>query len=134
MILRAAVSRSIARPGIEAAGPWQIIEIEVEEEDIERVAERGNPDLEPLETTNLDIRWDYYPNGGSLISAGLFYKDISGYFLTANVVGEPPFQDFDEVIQTINGGDGELFGFEVNYIQQLSSLSESLDGFILDAN
>lgn len=133
-VLRLAASRSLARPGIEAAGPWQIIEIEGEGDDVERVAERGNPDLEPLEATNLDIRWDYFPNGVSLISAGLFYKDISDFFLTANVAGEAPFEDFDEVIQTVNGGDGELFGFEVNYIQQLSSLSGSLDGFLLDAN
>ncbi|MFP4281111.1 MAG: TonB-dependent receptor [Opitutales bacterium] len=134
MFVRAAASRSLARPGIEAAAPFQIIEIEGEGDDIERVAERGNPDLEPLESTNLDVRWDYYPSELSLISAGLFYKDISDFFLTANVAGEPPYEDFDEVIQVINGGDGHLFGFEFKYTQQLSAVSERLDGFLIDAN
>ena len=134
MALRAAITSTIARPGFEAAGPWQIIEIEGEGDDIERVAERGNPDLEPLESTNFDLRWEYYPTGVSTVSAGFFYKDISNYFLSANVAGQAPFQDFDEVLQTINGGDAELFGIELAYIRQLDFLPAPWDGFLLDAS
>jgi TonB-dependent receptor len=133
MSLRGALSRTIARPGFEAAGPLQLIEIEGEGDDIERIAEAGNPDLEPLESNNLDLRWEYYPSGVSLVSAGLFYKDISNYFLVANTAGVPPFQDFDEVRQTVNGGDAELFGIELAYIQQFDFLPEPFDGLLLDA-
>ncbi|UZJ42965.1 TonB-dependent receptor [Marinimicrobium sp. C6131] len=134
MALRAALTSTIARPGFEAAGPWQIIEIEGSGDDIKRVAETGNPDLEPLESTNFDLRWEYYPTGVSLMSAGFFYKDISNYFLTANVAGEAPFEAFDEVTQTINGGDAELYGIELAYIRQFDFLPGPWDGLLLDAS
>src|SRR5690606_19650794 len=134
MSLRAALTQTIARPGFEAAGPWQIIEIEGEGDDLERVAERGNPDLLPLESTNFDLLWEYYPSGVSLMSAGFFYKDISNYFLTANVAGEAPFEDFDEVTQVINGGDAELFGYELSYIRQFDFLPGAWNGLLLDAS
>lgn len=134
MAVRAALTSTIARPGFEAAGPWQIIEIEGSGDDIERVAETGNPDLEPLESTNFDLRWEYYPTGVSLMSAGFFYKDISNYFLTANVAGEAPFEAFDEVTQTINGGDAELYGIELAYIRQFDFLPGPWDGLLLDAS
>ncbi|WP_024461076.1 TonB-dependent receptor [Marinimicrobium sp. LS-A18] len=134
MAVRAALTSTIARPGFEAAGPWQIIEIEGSGDDIERVAETGNPDLEPLESINFDLRWEYYPTGVSLMSAGFFYKDISNYFLTANVAGEAPFEAFDEVTQTINGGDAELYGIELAYIRQFDFLPGPWDGLLLDAS
>jgi len=134
MAVRAALTSTIARPGFEAAGPWQIIEIEGSGDDIERVAETGNPDLEPLESTNVDLRWEYYPTGVSLMSAGFFYKDISNYFLTANVAGEAPFEAFDEVTRTVNGGDAELYGIELAYIRQFDFLPGPWDGLLLDAS
>ncbi|HEY7886350.1 MAG TPA: TonB-dependent receptor [Cellvibrionaceae bacterium] len=134
MALRGALTATIARPGFEAAGPWQFIEIEGSGDDIARVMERGNPDLDPLESTNFDLRWEFYPTGVSMVSAGFFYKDISNYFLSTNVAGEAPFEDFDEVIQTINGGDAELYGLELAFIRQFDFLPGFWNGFLLDAN
>lgn len=130
MAVRGAITRTIARPGFEAAGPWQIIEIE----DGEKVAEKGNPDLEPLESTNLDLRWDYYPGGVSLVSAGMFYKDISNYFLSTNTAGEGAFVDFDEVSEVVNGGDARLYGIELAYIRQFDFLPAPWNGLLLDGS
>ena len=134
MSVRGALSKTIARPGFEAAGPWQIIEVEGSGADLERVAEKGNPDLEPLESTNFDLRWEYYPTGVSMLSAGFFYKDISNYFLSANVAGEPPYEAFDEVSQVVNGGDAELYGIELAYIRQFDFLPAPWDGFLVDTS
>jgi TonB-dependent receptor len=132
--VRGALTQTIARPNFEAAGPFQIIEIEGEGDDIERVAEKGNPDLEPLESTNFDLRWEYYPGSLSLVSVGVFYKDISNYFLVANTAGRPGFENFDEVTETINGGDASLFGIELGYVRQLDFLPGFLDGMLFDAS
>lgn len=134
MALRGALTRTIARPGFEAAGPRQLIEIEGSGDDTERFLERGNPDLEPLESSNFDLRWEFYPTGVSMVSAGFFYKDISDYFLGVTLPGEGAFADFDEVSQVINGGDAELYGFEFAFIRQLDFLPGFWDGFLLDAN
>jgi TonB-dependent receptor len=135
MNLRAAATRTIARPGFEAASPRQVIEISDEGGgEFERVAEIGNPDLDPLKSNNLDVRWEYFPNGISVISAGAFYKDISDYFLSTNTAGQAPFENFDEVSQTINGGDATLFGMELGYTRQLAFLPSPFDGLLVDAN
>lgn len=134
MAVRAAYTATIARPGFEAAGPWQFVEVEGSGDEIERVAERGNPDLEPLESSNFDLRWEYYPTGVSMMSAGVFYKDISNYFLNTNVAGAPPFEAFDEVYQVVNGGDAELFGLELAMVRQFDFLPGAWNGFLLDAS
>src|SRR5690606_27488003 len=51
-----------------------------------------------------------------------------------NVAGQAPYEAFDEVIQTINGGDAELFGIELAFIRQLDFLPAPFDGLLVDAS
>jgi len=133
--LRASFTRSMARPGFEAAAARQAIEIEGSGEDEERVAEVGNPDLKPLYSWNYDLEVSYYPEGRlSVISAGVFYKQIEDFFITTDVAGQPPFADFDEVTQVINGSDADLYGLELKYVQQFGFLPPPWDGFLVSAN
>lgn len=137
MNLRAAATRTIARPAFGDASPIQEVEIEADGEGgFERNASIGNLDLDPLRSTNLDIRWEYFPNGISVISAGVFYKDIDDYFVSTSdpVLAPAEFADFDNVSQTINGGDAQLFGLEFGYTQQFAFLPAPWDGLLLDAN
>ncbi|MGM0631825.1 MAG: TonB-dependent receptor domain-containing protein, partial [Pseudomonadota bacterium] len=132
---RAAATRTISRPGFEDASPRQALEISgSEEEGFEREAEIGNPDLEPLLSNNLDFRWEHYPTGVSSVSAGAFYKDIDNFFITADVAGQAPFENFDEVIQTLNGGSASLFGIELEYYQQLDWLPTPFNSLLVGAN
>jgi iron complex outermembrane receptor protein len=39
----------------------------------------GNPDLEPIRSTNFDAGLEWYFAKGSLLSAGLFYMDLDNY-------------------------------------------------------
>lgn len=135
MQLRAALTRTISRPGFEDMSPRQALEITDEGEgEFERVAEVGNPDLEPLESNNFDFRWEFYPSGISAISAGIFYKDIEKFFVTADTAGQPPFENFDEVIQTINGSEATLLGIELEYVRQFGNLPAPWDGLLIAAN
>lgn len=134
-LLRAALTRTISRPGFEQISPRQNLEITEEDDGVfERNAEIGNPDLDPLESNNIDLRWEYYPGSIAVISAGVFYKQISDFFVTADTAGQAPFENFDEVIQTINGGDADLYGLELEFVRQLGFLPSPWDGLLVQGS
>lgn len=129
--LRGALTRTIARPNFEAAGARQLIEIEGQE----RVAEIGNPDLEPLFSNNVDLELSYYaPRGLGAASVGVFYKDIEDFFVNTDIAGQAPFQDFDEVATVVNGEGAELYGVEISYVRELDFLPSPFDGLLVAAN
>lgn len=133
--LRAAYTETIARPAFEVAAPRQSIEIEDDDGEVERVGEFGNPDLDPLQSRNLDLFFDWYPEGRlSVLSAGLFYKDIRDFFVVTDSAGAPGFEDYDEAIRTINGDDATLWGLELGWVQQFGNLPAPLDGLLVSAN
>lgn len=135
-LLRAAVWRSVARPGFEQAAARTAIEIEQDDEgNFERSAELGNPDLDPLTADHLDLAWEFYPGGVALVSAGVFYKRLDDFFVVSDVAGRPgAFANFDEAITTLNGERAELFGAEFSYSQKFSMLPAPFDGLLLLAN
>lgn len=115
----------------------------------------GNPGLDPYRATTYDLSLEWYFAEESLLSFGLFYKDISSFFESSQTVettfsqtglpasvasptsplaillaqGEDPAI---EINQTANGGDGDVQGFELVYQQPFSALPGFLSntGFI----
>lgn len=89
----------------------------------------GNPDLEMSSLRNYDLRVDYTPYQGSLVSASWFHKDI---------------RDPIEYVQRVAGGfafttprnypKGELTGFEFEARQHLGQFWSSVDGLSVGAN
>jgi TonB-dependent receptor len=133
--LRASLTRTIARPNFEAAGARQLIEIEGSGDDIERVAEIGNPDLEPLYSNNVDVELSYFsPQGLGAASIGVFYKDIEDFFVETDIAGEAPFEAFDEVAVVVNGDDAEVWGVELSYVREFDFLPSPWDGLLFVAN
>ncbi|WP_043767939.1 TonB-dependent receptor [Algiphilus aromaticivorans] len=129
--LRAALTRTIARPNFEDAGARQLIEIEGGE----RVAEVGNPELDPLYSNNVDLELSYFsPQGLTAASVGVFYKDIEDFFVSTDVAGQAPFEDFDEVATVTNGESARLYGVELSYVQEFGFLPSPWDGLLLLAN
>jgi len=129
--LRAALTRTMARPGFEDAGARQLVEIEGGD----RVAEIGNPDLDPFYSNNFDLELSYYDADELLVaSAGVFYKDIEDFFVSTDIAGQSPWEDFDEVTTVINGESAEVFGIELNYVQQFDFLPSPWDGLLAIAN
>lgn len=129
--LRGALTRTMGRPNFEAAGARQVVEIEGGD----RVAEIGNPDLDPFYSNNFDLELSYYgADQLTVASAGVFYKDIDDFFLSTDIAGQAPWEDFDEVSTVINGDSAELFGIELSYVQQFGFLPAPWDGLLLIAN
>ncbi len=145
LIMRAAYTQSIARPSFGQLTPTaDTIEIETNDDgENELSVEAGNPELEPYEAQNIDFSVDYYPGKNSVLSAGLFYKQIDNFIFSANVgdtvdpsiyAGNVTVDDVDEIILPLNGESADLMGLEFSWTRQFMDLPSPYDGFLLMAN
>jgi TonB-dependent receptor len=125
-ILRFSANQTIARPGFEQTFPNA--EIEGDEVSV------GNPLLDPLESSNLDLSYELYLEPLGLFSVASFYKSIENFIYEQ--VSEGPYGELEEAeITTFRNGDsGSILGFELAYQRQFASLPAPFDGLGLYAN
>ncbi|MDK1286750.1 TonB-dependent receptor [Pseudoalteromonas umbrosa] len=139
LITRFAYTHTIARPSFGDAAAFQLLESETSgDEDgiqVERKGEVGNPDLNPYESSNLDLSIEYYPGKIGIMSAGLFHKNIDNFIAKQQVQGNGNWDGFEEVIQSVNGGEAQLSGIELAYTKNFDSgLMISANGTFIDAD
>jgi len=87
MIVRLGYSETIGRPGWNDIQGGQTID-----DSIRLVGGNGNqgdPGLLPLESTNIDVSFEWYYGSGSYASVSYFTKDIANYITIATVGGTP---------------------------------------------
>ncbi|PWR20920.1 TonB-dependent receptor [Zavarzinia compransoris] len=124
--LRAAVTRSVVRPSFEQLAPGFVIDGDE--------AAFGNPNLKPLESTNLDFGIEYYIDRTSAISVYAFYKDIENFAYATDVAGTGAWVGFDEAETFANGDRARVYGLELAYTQKFSMLPEPFNGLLIGAN
>jgi TonB-dependent receptor len=112
--LRAAVTRSFARPNFEDIAPWQ----NINREDLE--ISRGNPDLVPTTAWNYDLLFEHYMASVGLISGGVFYKQLTDNIFVSTFEEDVNGDTYD-VEQPVNGESGSLYGAEVAYQNRWAS-------------
>lgn len=96
---------------------------------------RGNPDLQPRISDNLDASIEYYFLGGEgLLSAAIFSKDIEGdIFLTTDQISLGGQQAI--VTQNTNASSSKVQGIELQtYMGTIPFLPQALNGFGFSAN
>jgi len=126
-VLRAAWTNTIARPNYFQLTPFRVVE--------DNEIEIGNPDLDPTRAMNFDLMFESYFTNIGLLSAGVFYKDISDFIVERTVQnGTVDGQLFDEVSEPINGASASLTGFEVAFQRNLDFLPGALSGLGVYAN
>ncbi len=96
-------------------------------------ASGGNPDLKPYESTNYDLAAEWYFAPSSMLSAEVFYRDISSYIVTTTT--EQQLTDsvsgvsgLYSVSSPINASNAKVKGASLNYQQAFGY------GFGLQAN
>ena len=72
-VFRFAYTRTISRPAYGDIAPKLNISIR------DKTVSEGNPNLKPTLSNNLDLLGEYYTGGTGLISAGVYFKNISSY-------------------------------------------------------
>ncbi|MCL1501096.1 TonB-dependent receptor [Xanthomonas nasturtii] len=133
LLLRLGAAKVMSRPGLGSLTPGVTVAVAGGA----RTVAGGNPDLDPIEATNVDLGLEWYFNEGALLGVGLFYKDIESFIQTAREVrpysssglpasllegtGATVNDDFAFSIP-LNTPGGELKGVEANYTQPFTFL------------
>lgn len=127
-IIRFAFTNTLARPNYFDLVPYRSIE---DGEDLSI----GNPDLEATTSMNFDLMAEHYFKSVGIISGGVFFKDISD-FIVNQTFSDYTFdgQEWSNFTQPINGGNAQLFGFEMAFQRQLDFISPALSGLGLYFN
>ena len=96
-IIRAAWTNSLARPDFDDLRPLfdRDFDYNISDMEGELIVSGGNPDLEPFESTNFDLSYEYYTDTNGLLSAGIFYKEIENFEYNEQL------QETDVVISTL---------------------------------
>lgn len=127
LIARAAFSTSIVRP------VFQDMAARISVEDGE--ASIGNPELDPYSALNFDASIEFYPSELSVVSAGVFHKEIDDFIFT-RVLDDYNYggRTYDEAEIALNGETATVSGLELNYQQHFGFLPAPWDGLLVSAN
>lgn len=108
--IKAAASQTLGRPNPETIATVENIDR------ADRQITRGNPNIQPRESTNLDLGVEYYFNNGKgMATLTGFYKKIKNDIVT--VSSQQEFEgDIYVVSQPINGEDTSYKGVEIGLI------------------
>lgn len=126
--IRSAWTNSLARPNYYDLTPYRLVFREDEEMEI------GNPALNPTTAMNVDVMAEHYFKSVGVLSGGFFFKNLTDYIYVSSSEQSGGAFDGFETTQPVNGESATLFGFELNWQQQLTFLPGVLSGLGIYAN
>jgi len=132
-LIRLGAAKVMSRPGLGSLTPGATVAVAGGA----RTISSGNPNLDPIRATNVDLGFEWYFSEGAMAGIGLFYKDIESFVQTPREVapysasglpaelligtGASPADDFTYT-KPVNTPGGELHGVEANYTQPFTFL------------
>lgn len=137
LMLRGAISRTMARPAPSALGAGLTISLNSgdftsPEDAISSVTASGNPKLKPLMSWNYDVALEYYMNKDSMFTADVYYYRFQGGYKnqlqnTSLVVdGVDVVAPVTEI--TNSSRRSYVYGLEVNAVTTFTWLPHPLEG------
>lgn len=111
--------------------------------DANQTVTAGNPALKPQYAKNIDLKLEYYPKTGGVVSFGVFQKKIKDYIINqtlAEKIGTGPDNGFEgnfagyTLTAATNAGSADLQGWEFDYRQRFTFLPGLLKGLGFSAN
>ncbi|WP_022962563.1 TonB-dependent receptor [Halopseudomonas pelagia] len=124
--IRAAWTNTVVRPTFGQLFPGFVLDGDE--------AEFGNPQLDPLESSNFDLGIEHYMGRAGAVSAFVFYKDIENFIYAADVAGTGEYVGFDEAFTSVNGDKAKVYGLELAYSQKFNWLPGPWSGLLVSAN
>jgi TonB-dependent receptor len=124
--LRAAITTSVVRPTFEQLSPGFVIDGDE--------AEFGNPQLQAMKSTNLDLGFERQLGYAGAVSAYAFAKRIRNFVYQTDVAGTGRWADFDEAITFANGDKASVRGAEFAWSRSWRDLPAPWNGLVTSAN
>lgn len=122
MNVRVAASRTIARPEFRELAPFSFANF------AGGYLVAGNPILERSRITNLDVRWEWFPRPGAVVSISGFYKRFS------DPIEEIVYPSTEFIKSWVNADAARNLGTEIEARSDLGFLSEGLENFAINLN
>lgn len=122
MNLRAAASRTLDRPEFREVAPFQFTEASSLRQII------GNPKLEIATVTNADLRWEWFPRAGEVVSLSAFYKRFDSPIEQVVVSAASSAYSYQ------NADDGRLLGAELGVRKRLDGIAGWLEPLTFDGS
>lgn len=107
--LRLAGSQAVNRPEFRELAAYGVFDYD------NYVVVRGNPDLERCLNNNADIRYEWFPAAGEIVSASLFYKHFSKPIEQVN--------KGNDVFSYENADEAQAYGAEIEVRKKLSFIA-----------
>jgi len=92
---------------------------------------RGSTSLKSSAVDNVDFRWEWYLESGENVSVALFWKDITN---PIEQIELPSATEGAPQLLTANATDGQLYGVEVEFLKDLSFISEDMANYFMTGN
>ena len=113
--LRFSASQTLARPEYRELSPVTFFEV------LGGGIKTGNPGLRRSQIQNFDVRWEWYPNAGEILSLGVFGKRFADPIETVDQAtsGEPS-------VTFVNAESATNYGIELEMRKGLGFLAQAL--------
>jgi TonB-dependent receptor len=131
LILRGSFTKTVTRPDFADLNP--AVSLTSPGPTLQGSGSGGNPDLDPIRSTNYDVSLEYYPSKSTQVTVAGFYRTIDGYiqsYADEEVINGNSYS----VTRPRSTHDGSLQGVEVGYQQFFDFLPELFKGLGFEAN
>ncbi len=112
--LRFAASQTVNRPEFRELAPFSFIHV------VGGFEATGNPDLRSATIRSYDVRWEWFPEGGEVVAASLFYKDFADPIESIQLAGAQQLLTYTNAMGATN------YGAELEFRRSLGSLFDGL--------
>jgi iron complex outermembrane receptor protein len=128
LVARFAAAMTMTRPDYSALGGFVNLGVPPSTVDEIGAGSGGNPDLEPIRSTNFDAGLEWYFASNSLLGLGLFYMDLDNYvgfgtqrktYFTYGT-NYPDGADIQYDLTVPVNAQGRVYGAELNYQQAIT--------------